>query len=73
MLICDVLADRVAKRGDHPFILHEGRSVTYGEVAAAASRCGHALAALGVEIEDRVLLVLDDTPAFAAVFWGAVI
>ena len=49
-----------------------GRSVTYGEVAAAANRCGHALAALGVEIEDRVLLVLDDTPAFAAAFWGAV-
>lgn len=51
---------------------HAGRSVTYAEVAAASDRCGHALAALGVEIEDRVLLVLDDTPAFAAVFWGAV-
>lgn len=49
-----------------------GRSVTYGEVTAAANRCGHALAALGVEIEDRVLLVLDDTPAFAAAFWGTV-
>ncbi len=49
-----------------------GRSVSYGEVAAAANRCGHALAALGVEIEDRVLLVLDDTPAFAAAFWGTV-
>jgi benzoate-CoA ligase family protein len=49
-----------------------GRSVTYGEVGEASSRCGHALAALGVERGDRVLLVLDDTPAFAAVFWGAV-
>jgi acyl-CoA synthetase (AMP-forming)/AMP-acid ligase II len=49
-----------------------GRSVTYGDVAAASDRCGHALAALGVEIENRVLLVLDDTPAFAAVFWGVV-
>ncbi|HUF94111.1 MAG TPA: benzoate-CoA ligase family protein [Candidatus Limnocylindria bacterium] len=49
-----------------------GRSVTYGEVAEGADRCGHALAALGVQIEDRVLLVLDDTPAFAAAFWGAV-
>ncbi len=49
-----------------------GRPVTYGEVAESADRCGHALASLGVQIEDRVLLVLDDTPAFAAAFWGAV-
>jgi benzoate-CoA ligase family protein len=48
-----------------------GRSLTYGEVAAAVDRCGNALAALGVEIEDRVLLILNDSPAFAAAFWGA--
>jgi benzoate-CoA ligase len=48
-----------------------GRSVTYAEVAESVDRCGNALAALGVEIELRVLLVLHDTPAFAAAFWGA--
>ena len=48
-----------------------GRSVTYAEVAESVDRCGNALAALGVEIEQRVLLVLHDTPAFAAAFWGA--
>ena len=48
-----------------------GRAVTYGEVAASVDRCGNALAALGVAMEQRVLLALDDSPAFAAAFWGA--
>ena len=47
-----------------------GRTVTYAEVAESVDRCGNALAALGVEIEQRVLIVLHDTPAFAAAFWG---
>ena len=49
-----------------------GHAVSYGELAASVDRCGNALAALGVEMEQRVLLALDDTPAFAAMFWGAV-
>jgi benzoate-CoA ligase len=49
-----------------------GGSVTYAELAAEVSRVGNALAALGVEVENRVLLALDDTPAFAAAFWGTV-
>jgi benzoate-CoA ligase family protein len=36
------------------------------------NRAGNALAALGVEAEHRVLLALDDSIEFAAVFWGAV-
>ena len=48
-----------------------GRDVSYGEVAERAGRAGSALAALGVEIEQRVALALDDSPDFAAVFWGA--
>src|SRR5262245_64546019 len=35
------------------------------------NRAGHALAALGVEAENRVVLILDDVPDFAAIFWGA--
>src|SRR5205085_5668549 len=35
-------------------------------------RWGNALADLGGAIEQRVLLVLDDTPAFVATFWGTV-
>jgi benzoate-CoA ligase family protein len=50
----------------------DGRELTYGQVAAAANRFGNALRGLGVEIENRVLLVLLDTPEFAAAFFGAI-
>ena len=49
-----------------------GGALTYGEVAERVNRAGNALAGLGVEIEQRVLLALPDSPEFAAVFWGAV-
>jgi benzoate-CoA ligase family protein len=45
-------------------------ALTWAAVAASSNRFGNALRALGVEIEQRVLLVLDDTPALAAAFWG---
>src|SRR5205085_2354040 len=48
-----------------------GRAITYADVAASVDRCANALAALGVEPEHRVLLVLNDSPAFVAAFWGA--
>jgi benzoate-CoA ligase family protein len=49
-----------------------GRSLTYGDLAEAQNRAGNALAGLGAEIDNRVLLALDDSPDFAATFWGAV-
>jgi benzoate-CoA ligase len=58
-------------RGAHTAFRFAGRSVSYAEVAEAVDRCGNALAGLGVEIEQRVLIALPDTPAFAAAFWGA--
>jgi len=48
-----------------------GRSIAYGEVADLVARAAGALAETGLEIEQRALLVLDDSPAFAAAFWGA--
>ena len=48
-----------------------GRSITYGEVADRVAHGAGALAEAGLEIEQRVLLALNDTPAFAAAFWGA--
>src|SRR3954451_22916972 len=44
------------------------RSLTYGELLAAASRAGNLLRGLGVAREERVLMVLDDTTAFPVVF-----
>jgi acetyl-CoA synthetase len=47
-------------------------AVTYAELCAEASRWGHGLISLGLKRGDRVLLFLDDTPAYPAAFFGAV-
>ena len=66
--------DRHLAEGRGARVAHRagGRALTWADVADAADRCGNALAELGVEIENRVLLVLDDGPAFVSAFWGTV-
>ncbi len=59
-------------RGDRTVFRAAGRSIGYAELAERVDHAAAALVRRGVEIEHRVLLVLDDTPAFAAAFWGAV-
>jgi benzoate-CoA ligase family protein len=68
-----VLIDRnlEAGRADKVAILAADRSVTYAELARQVARTGHVLRDRGVGREHRVLLVLDDTPAFPATFLGA--
>ena len=46
--------------------------VTYGEVAGNVNRFANALRRLGVQPEQRVALILLDTPAFAYSFFGAI-
>jgi benzoate-CoA ligase family protein len=45
---------------------------SYDELCAEASRWGHGLQSLGLRRGDRVLMFLDDTPAYPAAFFGAV-
>ncbi len=45
---------------------------TYAEVAANANRVGNTLRTLGVEMENRVLLAILDSPEFAATFFGTI-
>ena len=49
----------------------EDRTWTYGETARLSNRAGNALRELGVEIEDRVLMVLPDCPEFVWTWFGA--
>src|SRR5207237_3648524 len=51
-------------------VIHEGRRLTYGDVAAGANRLGNALRRLGVQREQRVVLLLHDSPQFVWSFWG---
>ncbi len=69
----DLFVDRhVAEgRASRVAFRHAGASVTYGELADGVACAAGAFAALGVEPEQRVLLALDDSPRFAAAFWGA--
>src|SRR3989454_11708678 len=52
-------------------LYHEDRVVTYGEIFESVNRVGNALLDLGVQMEDRVLLILLDGSEFVASFFGA--
>jgi benzoate-CoA ligase family protein len=47
------------------------QTLTYAQVAEGANRAGNALRALGVEMEQRVAVLLYDSPQFAYSFFGA--
>jgi len=58
-------------RGGRLALIHEGRRLSYADVAAGANRVGHALRRLGVRLEQRVVLLLPDCVEFVYAFWGA--
>jgi benzoate-CoA ligase family protein len=59
-------------RGAQPAIFFENTTTTYAQLAEMTNRVGNGLAALGIEPEQRVALILLDSPAFAASFFGAI-
>jgi benzoate-CoA ligase family protein len=68
-----ILFDNLAQgRGDRPALIGPLGHRTYAELCAEASRWGHGLLSLGLRRGDRVLMFLDDTPAYPAAFFGAV-
>ena len=65
------LLERNLAHPDRPVFRQDGRVTTYGALCERANRAGNALKALGVQLEQRVLLCMLDTPDLPAVFWGA--
>ncbi|GIX47026.1 MAG: acetyl-CoA synthetase [Candidatus Tectimicrobiota bacterium] len=65
-------ANIAAGRGARPAFYCGERQVTYQEVYEQVNRTGNALRALGVEIENRVMLLLPDCPEFVFSFFGAI-
>src|SRR6266700_3340046 len=59
-------------RGDRLALTGPGGTRTYAELCAEASQWGHGFQSLGLERGDRILMFLDDTPAYPAAFFGAV-
>jgi acetyl-CoA synthetase len=68
-----ILFDNLAKgHGDRLALTGPLGNRNYAELCAEASRWGHGFIALGLERGDRILMFLDDTPAYPAAFFGAV-
>jgi benzoate-CoA ligase family protein len=52
-------------------LYYEDQTYTYADTVRMSNRVGNGLRELGVEIEDRVLIVLPDSPAFVGTWFGA--
>src|SRR3989441_6407432 len=67
----DELLRRAAKKyANRPAISFYGKSISYGELDAAADRFAAGLRKIGVRRGDRVSLVLPNTPHFIVAFFG---
>lgn len=68
-----ILFDNLAKgRGATRALIGPAGTRTYAELCDEACRWGNGFVSLGLRRGDRVLLFLDDTPAYPAAFFGAV-
>ena len=59
-------------RGDRIAIYYQDQKITYQQVFENVNRTGNALKDLDIEIENRVLVILPDSPEFAYCFFGAI-
>lgn len=58
-------------RGDKLAILSHDRAVTYADLHAGVNRVGNALRDLGIRIEERVAILMFDSPELVFAFFGA--
>src|SRR5579859_6467600 len=61
-----------AGRAEKPAFRDGHASLTYGALAERVDRCASALRSLGIEPEQRLLLILLDTVDFPVAFLGAI-
>lgn len=71
--MADALVDAQVRagRGDRVAVVTDQRTWTYLELARLINRAGKALRSLGVDREQRVVLLLHDSPEFVATYLGA--
>ena len=68
-----ILFDNLAKgNGGRTALIGPGGTLSYTELCDEAARWGNGFASLGLKRGDRILMFLDDTPAYPAAFFGAV-
>jgi benzoate-CoA ligase family protein len=59
-------------RGAKTAVYYEGSTYSYAQIVELANRIGNGLLELGIDMEQRVALLLLDSPQFAAAFFGAI-
>src|SRR5438270_11217279 len=72
--LVDQFVDRHLQEGraEKTAIISQGSTLTYAQVAEQVNRAGNGLKQLGVQEEQRVLLLLPDCPEFVAAYFGAI-
>ena len=68
----DLIGRNLPARAGKTAFVDDGGAYTYGDLAQRVDRCAGALLALGLEMENRIVLGLLDTIDFPAVFLGAI-
>ncbi|WP_119168515.1 benzoate-CoA ligase family protein [Algihabitans albus] len=66
-----LLWDNLQQRADAPAIIADSGVWTYRRLTEEAARIGNALLAAGARPGERVLLIMDDEPAYPAAIMGA--
>ena len=66
----DRFVELARERPDHPFVLFEGRRVTYAQHNAAANRVAHWADAAGLACGDTAALLMENRPEFLETWAG---
>jgi benzoate-CoA ligase len=67
------IVDEAVRRWGNRVVLYHYESrrvVTYGEISSMSNQVGNALRSSGVEIENRVAILMDDCPEWVYIFFG---
>ncbi len=68
--VADLVEEKAEARADHPFVLFEGRTVSYREFNATANRVAHHAESLGLMPGDVVALLMENRPEYLATWAG---
>ncbi|MEX2205531.1 MAG: long-chain-acyl-CoA synthetase [Myxococcota bacterium] len=68
--IADVIEEQAAARARHPFVIFEGRTVSYDDYNRAANRVAHWALANGIGRGARVALLMHNRPEFLETWAG---
>lgn len=65
-----ILEDKAAMNAGKVAVMTDHEHITYDQLDERVNRVGNALAALGVKKDDKVCVMLPNTPEFLYVWWG---